>query len=302
MFFVSAIPIHFNPNMFSIGNFVLSWHGFFSVVAMVVGVWMAGRAASRENLDKDLVYNTAIWGIIGGVIGARLVHVIDYWSVYSLNPVSIFQMWSGGIGLWGGILGGWLGGSAYGFFSKQNVGKLMDIGAASLLVGQTIGRIGDIINGEHCAISTDTPWGWFFTHPNSPGRYCIEKSSNWSQGYFPEGTSYQTPVHPAIVYEMIWNMIGFIIITLLRGRVRPDGSIFMIYLFWYSIGRFFVQFLRLDSIKFGIFQEAHIIAFICFFITGIFIIFKTRLSFKTENNTLAKIGTRSERRRKSRNL
>tara|TARA_B100001750_G_C15458729_1_gene573017 strand:- start:327 stop:1193 length:867 start_codon:yes stop_codon:yes gene_type:complete len=288
--------------MFSIGNFVLSWHGFFSVVAMVVGVWMAGRAASRENLDKDLVYNTAIWGIIGGVIGARLVHVIDYWSVYSVNPVSIFQMWSGGIGLWGGILGGWLGGSAYGFFSKQNVGKLMDIGAASLLVGQTIGRIGDIINGEHCAISTDTPWGWFFTHPNSPGRYCIEKSSNWSQGYFPEGTSYQTPVHPAIVYEMIWNMIGFIIITLLRGRVRPDGSIFMIYLFWYSIGRFFVQFLRLDSIKFGIFQEAHIIAFICFFITGIFIIFKTRLSFKTENNTLAKIGTRSERRRKSRNL
>ena len=281
---------------------MLSWHGFFSVVAMVVGVWMAGRAASRENLDKDLVYNTAIWGIIGGVIGARLVHVIDYWSVYSLNPVSIFQMWSGGIGLWGGILGGWLGGSAYGFFSKQNVGKLMDIGAASLLVGQTIGRIGDIINGEHCDISTNTPWGWFFTHPNSPGRYCIEKSSNWSQGYFPEATSYQTPVHPAIVYEMIWNMIGFIIITLLRGRVRPDGSIFMIYLFWYSIGRFFVQFLRLDSIKFGIFQEAHIIAFICFFITGIFIIFKTRLSFKTENNTLAKIGTRSERRRKSRNL
>ena len=288
--------------MFSIGNFVLSWHGFFSVVAMVVGVWLAGRAASRENLDKDLVYNTAIWGIIGGVIGARFVHVIDYWSVYSLNPVSIFQMWSGGIGLWGGILGGWLGGSAYGFFSKQNVGKLMDIGAVSLLVGQTIGRIGDIINGEHCAISTDTPWGWFFTHPNSPGRYCIEKSSNWSQGYFPEGTSYQTPVHPAIVYEMIWNMIGLFIIILLRGRVRPDGSIFMIYLFWYSIGRFFIQFLRLDSIKFGIFQEAHIIAFICFFITGIFIIFKTRLSFKTENNTLAKIGSRSERRRKSRNL
>lgn len=281
---------------------MLSWHGFFSVVAMVVGVWLAGRAASRENLDKDLVYNTAIWGIIGGVIGARIVHVVDYWSVYSLNPVSIFQMWSGGIGLWGGILGGWLGGSAYGFFSKQNVGKLMDIGAVSLLVGQTIGRIGDIINGEHCAISTDTPWGWFFTHPNSPGRYCIEKSSNWSQGYFPEGTSYQTPVHPAIVYEMIWNMIGLFIITLLRGRVRPDGSIFMIYLFWYSIGRFFIQFLRLDSIKFGIFQEAHIIAFICFFITGIFIIFKTRLSFKTENNTLAKIGTRSERRRKSRNL
>ena len=97
-------------------------------------------------------------------------------------------------------------------------------------------------------------------------------------------------------------MIGLFIIILLRGKVRPDGSIFMIYLFWYSIGRFFIQFLRLDSIKFGIFQEAHIIAFICFFITGMFIIFKTRLSFETENNTLAKTGTRSERRRKSRNL
>ena len=199
MFDILAIPINFNPNMFAIGNFVLSWHGFFSVVAMAVGVWMAGRAAKKENLDKELVYNTAIWGIIGGILGARVVHIIDFWHLYSSNPLSIFQVWSGGIGLWGGILGGWIGGSLYGYISKQNVGKLMDIGAFSLLIGQTIGRIGDIINGEHCARSTDAPWGWYFTHPDSPGRYCIERSSSWSQGFFAEGTSYQTDVHPAIV-------------------------------------------------------------------------------------------------------
>ena len=168
----------------------------------------------------------------------------------------------------------------------------MDLGAVSLLIGQTIGRIGDIINGEHCARSTDAPWGWYFTHPDSPGRYCIERSSSWSQGFFAEGTSYQTAVHPAIVYEMIWNMIGFFLITFLRGKIRPDGSIFMVYLFWYSIGRFFVQFLRLDSIKFGVFQEAHIIAFISFIIAGSFIILKTRIAN-------GKIGTRSERRRQS---
>ena len=68
--------------MFAIGNFVLSWHGFFSVVAMAVGVWMAGRAAKKENLDKELVYNTAIWGIIGGILGARVVHIIDFWHLY----------------------------------------------------------------------------------------------------------------------------------------------------------------------------------------------------------------------------
>ena len=292
MFDILAIPINFNPNMFAIGNFVLSWHGFFSVVAMAVGVWMAGRAAKKENLDKELVYNTAIWGIIGGILGARVVHIIDFWHLYSSNPLSIFQVWSGGIGLWGGILGGWIGGSLYGYISKQNVGKLMDIGAFSLLIGQTIGRIGDIINGEHCARSTDAPWGWYFTHPDSPGRYCIERSSSWSQGFFSEGTSYQTAVHPAIVYEMIWNMIGFFLITFLRGKIRPDGSIFMVYLFWYSIGRFFVQFLRLDSIKFGVFQEAHIIAFISFIIAGSFIVLKTRIAN-------GKIGSRSERRRQS---
>ena len=98
MFPILSIPIPFDPNIISTGVFVLSWHGFLSVVGAGVAVWMAGRAAVRDKLNKDLVYNTAVWGIVGGIIGARLVHVFDHWDFYSGNPTLIFQVWSGGIG------------------------------------------------------------------------------------------------------------------------------------------------------------------------------------------------------------
>ena len=297
MFPILSIPVPFDPNIISTDVFVLSWHGFLSAVGAAVAVWMAGRAAVRDKLNKDLVYNTAVWGIVGGIIGARLVHVIDHWNFYSGDPALIFQVWSGGIGLWGGIIGGWIGGSIYGFISRQNVGKLMDIGAPSLLVGQTIGRVGDIINGEHCSSSTNLPWGWFFTDSNSPGRSCVENSENWSQGFFPPGTSAETAVHPVVVYEMVWNICGLLLITFLRRKLKPYGSIFFVYLAWYSVGRFFLQYLRLDAVKFAGFQEAHIIALITLTISTLFIAFKVRfgsLDYDVESNVVG----RAERRRK----
>ena len=120
-----------------------------SFVGVAVAIWMVNNAAKKVNLDPDMVYNTAIFGIIGGIIGARLVHVIDYWGVYYSDPTKIFAIWTGGIGLWGGILGGWLGGALYAKYSGASVGKLMDIAAPAMFVAQTIGRVGDVINGEH---------------------------------------------------------------------------------------------------------------------------------------------------------
>lgn len=248
---IAAIEIPFDPNISGGSGFALSWHGFLSFVAVAVAVWLVARAARREpSVTADMVYNTAIWGIIGGIIGARLVHVADNWDFYGNNLTEIFAVWEGGIGLWGGILGGWLGGATYAYFVKYPVGKLMDLTAAPLLLAQTIGRIGDIINGEHISHTTDLPFAWFFTHPDSPARI-----GNANAHANPDAET-----HPAVVYEMIWNIIGLFILYKLRGRLKPDGSLFMLYLAYYSLGRFMIQFIRLDKAYFAHLQEAHLIA------------------------------------------
>ncbi|MDP6667812.1 MAG: prolipoprotein diacylglyceryl transferase, partial [Dehalococcoidia bacterium] len=170
------------------------------------------------------------------------------------------------IGLWGGILGGWIAGALYAWFAKAPVGKLMDIAAPAMFVGQSVGRIGDIINGEHWSRALDTGWGWYFTHPNSPGRFGAER-------FFGDG---DRAVHPTVVYEMIWNMIGLFLITKLKGKLQPAGAIWMVYLTWYSVGRFTIQYLRLDDVKFWGLQEAHIIAIMVLAFTVPYMILKVR--------------------------
>ena len=231
---------------------------------------MVGRAAIKENLDQDMVYNTAIFGIVGGIVGARLVHVFDNWDVYGGDPGRIIAIWNGGIGLWGGILGGWIAGALYAYFKKAPVGKLMDIAAPAMFVGQSLGRIGDIINGEHWSRALDAGWGWYFTHPSSPGRAGADR-------FFGNP---ERAVHPTVVYEIIWNMIGLFVITRLKGKLKPTGAIWMVYLTWYSVGRFAIQYLRLDDVKFWGLQEAHLIAIIVLAFTVPYIIMKVRWADK----------------------
>ena len=109
-------------------------------------------------------------------------------------------------------------------------------------------------------------WGWYFTHPSSTARFGAER-------FFGDP---ERAVHPTVVYEIIWNMIGLVLITKLRGKLRPDGAIWMVYLTWYSVGRFFIQYLRLDDVKFWGLQEAHIIAIVVLAFTIPYIIMKVR--------------------------
>ncbi len=264
---IAAIEIPFDPNITGGGSVALSWHGFLSFVAVAVAVWLVARTARRDpTIHPDMVYNTAIWGIVGGIIGARIVHVADNWDLYGNNLDQIVAVWEGGIGLWGGILGGWLGGITYAYFTKYPVGKLMDLAAAPLLLAQTIGRIGDIINGEHISHTTDLPFAWYFTHPDSPARV----------GNLREHNLASAETHPAVVYEMIWNIVGLFILHKLRGRLKPHGSIFMVYLAYYALGRFMIQFIRIDKTYFAHLQEAHLIAIGVMVIAVTFIVMKVR--------------------------
>ena len=287
-----------------VSSLKLSWHGFFSFVAVLTAVLLVGRWAPLYQLDPDDVLSVAVWAIIGGVIGARVVHVIDTWdAIYTANPLRILYIWKGGIAVWGAILGGFIGGSAYAWLgnywerrkhpdgeappSKFPVGTLADLTAPALLFVQSIGRVGDIINGEHCARATEQFFGFQWVHPETAARICANGFTN--------------AAHPVIVLEMAWNMLALAVIWQLRGRLKPAGMIFALYIALYSIGRFGVSFLREDRIWALGMQEAHYIALLMLVITVPLLAIKARLTDRVEEApAVFEHGTRADRRRRQR--
>lgn len=257
------IEIVIGPYLISSGSFLLSWHGFFSFIAVATAVYLVGRWAPMKGIDPDDIYSIAIWAILGGIIGARLVHVIDNWNFYQYNLLQILFVWSGGIGVWGGILGGFLGGAAYAFIAKHPIGLIADLTAPALLLVQTIGRLGDIVNGEHCAMAaTDFILAFNWISPDSDARGCANGVG--------------VPVQPVIAYEMLWNLAALFVVWKLRDRLMPAGMLFAVYLAMYALGRFMVTFLRQDKVwAFGL-QEAHYIAILVLLIVIPLLIIRAR--------------------------
>ena len=285
------ITIPFNPMMFDIGPFAMSWHGFWSFIGILVAVYLVARWAKRDGIETDIVYDVALWGILGGIIGARLMHVFDNAEYYFENPTKIFAIWQGGIGFLGAMIGGIFVGGIFAKLMKYPVGKIADYAAPAMAIAHILGRVGDIWNGEHLSIPTDLPWGWIFSHPNSPGRIGAER-------LFGDPS---IAVHPAVIYEMIWNAFTVLFLFKSRGKLKMDGSLWIIYMFIYSIGRFIIQFTRMDDVKFSIgnvnIQEAHIVTFSMFVITLILIILFVRP--KDEESNSGEMKKTTGRKRKS---
>ncbi len=222
------VTIGIDPLLITLGLFSVSWHSLFSMVAIAVGVWFPVHLAAKAGLSADTLLSLAMWAVPGGIIGARLVHVIDYWSYYAANPGAIFAVWQGGLAIWGGILGGAITGVIFAKIRGFPFARYADLAALGLILAQAVGRIGDVINGEHISTTTGLPWGVVYTHPNSPA-YGLP------------------PTHPAVAYELLMDLLIFGVLWKFRRRIRPDGALFLIYLIAYSVGRFFLSFLRLDS-------------------------------------------------------
>lgn len=257
------IEIESSPFLIEFGSLILSWHGVFSFIAVAAAVFLVGRWATLRNVDPDDVYSIAMWAIIGGIVGARLVHIIDNLDIYMDNPGKILAIWTGGIGLWGGILGGFIAGAGYAAWAKYPVGIVADLTAPAMLFVQSIGRLGDIVNGEHCAKATSQFFGFIWTHSESAARYCANGLG--------------VGVQPVIAFEILWNLACLWVIWTLRNRLRPSGMLFALYLCFYATGRFIVTFLREDRIwAFGL-QEAHFIAILVLVITVPLLAFKARL-------------------------
>jgi phosphatidylglycerol:prolipoprotein diacylglycerol transferase len=250
------ITISINPIAFTIGSISVRWYGIMVALAILeIVLWMLWQVRRGVNLSYDTVLTAALVGIPSGLILSRLLHVVDRWSYYVQHPGEIIG--AGGLTIYGAVLGAALGIWIYSKFSEFRFAYFADVIAPAIILAQAIGRIGCTLNGCCYGIPTSLPWGVTYTHPDSLA---------------PLGIA----VHPTQVYEIIYNLIVFGVLLALRRRLKPDGSLFLIYLSLYSLWRVGVGFLRDGTpFLFGL-HQAQVIGIVGLAITISLLAWRTR--------------------------
>jgi len=243
------ITIGVDPDIFSVGGLTITWHGVFTALAVLTAFLITLYLVKREGsgITEDDVYAVALWAIPGGIVGARLVSIFDDFNYYLNNPGEIVDFQ--GLGVWGAILGGAIVGVIVARLRRLPVLHMADLTAPGMLVAMMIGRIGCLINGDAYGTPTGLPWGIVYTNPGA---------------FAPLGLA----GHPAPVYEMMWDGVVLAAVWQLR-RIwpRPAGFIFLSYFALYSLGRFFISYLRENPESALGLQQAQIISIITLLIT-----------------------------------
>ena len=230
---------------FQLGPFVIRWYGILMATAIVVGLWLGHREARRQGLPADDFISVAQWSILAGLVGARIYEVIFNWDYYGQYPSKIIAVWEGGLAIHGGVIGGILVGGGYAWRRGLPVRRYLDIAAPSLALGQAIGRWGNFFNEEAFGTPTDLPWKLYISPSHRPVEY--------AQSEF---------FHPTFLYESLWDAVVFaLLVWAFRDRVdRAPGALFLTYLGLYSLGRFFTEGLRTDSLMLGPLRVAQLVS------------------------------------------
>ena len=233
-----TIVIDLDPNVAQIGPILITWHGIFSVIGIVAAARVGQILLQRDGIAPERVYDMAVWMVVAGLIGARLLFVWENYQQFEGNLIRIVEINEGGISQWGGIFGALVGGYLWCRRNQVDYRKVLDAAGPANALGFAIGRIGDVINGEHHAIATNLPWGVQYVNERTLGEVGLT-------------------VHPEVAYELVWNLIVFavsIVTYPLFKRRLPVGVTGLIWLSVYAVGRFFLSYLRKDSLVFGLRQ------------------------------------------------
>ncbi|WP_414698634.1 prolipoprotein diacylglyceryl transferase [Peptacetobacter sp. AB845] len=221
---------------FTIFGIDVMWYGVLIATGMLIGIALAIREAKRVGISEDDVLNIAIIAIPVAIICARLYYVIFSWDYYSQNPGEIFNIRGGGLAIHGGLIGGILTGFIYAKVKKLDFFKTADAVMVGMPLAQAIGRWGNFINGEAHGGPTSLPWGIMV-----------------------DGVK----VHPTFLYESIWDFGIFLFIMFyMRKKKTYEGEVIVSYITLYSIGRFFIEGLRTDSLMFGPIRMAQFISLV----------------------------------------
>ncbi len=270
------------PYLISIGGFELRYYSLMYIIAFLLGIYIASKdliAKKRGIENKKMIEDYAFVAMLSGLIGARLYYVIFKFPEYSNDLISIFQVWKGGLAIHGGIIGAFVGTLVYAKKQKINLWVLADMGVGPLLIGQAIGRFGNYANGEIHGVPTFTPLKVIFFGKFNEWWQMYQTSSIAVQEKFrelvpwgvvfpldtPAGQEFpNTALHPAMIYEMILNFIGFFILWFyFRKKEYKPGILSMIYLIMYALIRSFVSMFRAEDLTFfGIIRAPHLISII----------------------------------------
>ena len=230
-----SIIIDIDPEIANVWGLNLTWHGLFTAVGIIGGVSLSVYLAKVDGIPSDAGQELALVAVASAIVGARLFFVVEHWDRFEGDLLGIiFDITEGGITLYGGLIGGVLGGVIYGLLHRWPIAIGLDAAAPGMILGQGLGRIGDLINGEHLATGSDLPWAFVYSHPNTLGELGVS-------------------VHPtAGGYELLGD---FVILALLlvvgRRFIRVPGWTFCLYAIVYSAMRFGLSELRVDEQTIG---------------------------------------------------
>lgn len=219
------ITVGIDPILLQLGHFALRWYGLIVATAIAVGITVALREARRKGLSDSQFADAIPWVIVGGLVGARLFHVIDHWpDEYAFNPLRALYVWEGGLAIWGGVIGGLAALALFAWRRRLRLAVLLDTAVPGLVLAQAIGRAACVITGDAVGRPTTGPFGLAYSNPGA---------------MVPQLGVYYAPTP---VYEMLMNLTIFAIVWRLRKRSLPDGALFLVYLVLYSVGRFVITF------------------------------------------------------------
>ncbi len=223
---------YIDPVAFNLGPLSVRWYGIIIAVGILLGYFVAQRALVKAVLHKDTLVDIIFYSALFGFIAARIYFVIFQWPYYVENPSEIIKIWHGGIAIHGGLIGGFIAGVIVCKVKNLNPFQIGDIVAPSIILAQGIGRWGNFMNHE----AHGGPVSRAFLEQLHLPNFIIENMYINGQYY-----------HPTFLYESIWDVAGFIILVNIRKHLKL-GETFFLYLTWYSIGRFFIEGLRTDSL------------------------------------------------------
>jgi phosphatidylglycerol:prolipoprotein diacylglycerol transferase len=236
------VTISIDPILVYLGPVAVSWYGLAVAAAIFVGFRVAVSEARRRGIDTNPLGDLLIWVVIGGLLGGRLLHVVDQWSSYAADPMLILMVQNGGLAIEGAILGGTLAGIVGARRLGLPIRRLSDAVAPGIVLGQAVGRLGCLVTGDALGPATNGAWGIRYVNPGAMAPQL--------------GTAYQ----PTFLYEAIWDLVVFAILWSLRGKLHKDGQLFAVYLGLYAAGKFALTFLRNEAIWLYGLQEAQLVA------------------------------------------
>ena len=238
----------------SIGNLSIYWYALIIVTGIISAYFFAARIAKKEDISADTLSDVVLWAIPSAIVFARVYYVIFNFADYKNNFGAVFNIRGGGIAIYGAIIGACLSTYIYSRVKKISIWKVLDVGAFGLIIGQAVGRWGNFVNQEAYGGNTNN----IFAMTGGKIKDDLIRMQNMGLNVDPN-----MGVHPTFLYESLWNFFGLAVLIFVYkklGKNKKDGQIFLSYLIWYGLGRYFIEGLRLDSLMFYQFRISQVLA------------------------------------------